>query len=123
MANPIVHFELMGPDGKQQKTFYESMFGWQLEAVPGFGDYFTVEKDAIGVGGAVGQGPEESPAYLTIYVEVADIDAHLARIEKAGGNTITPRTVIPGTVTFAMFADPAGNVVGLVEQDVADATG
>jgi predicted enzyme related to lactoylglutathione lyase len=26
-----------------------------------------------------------------------------------------PRTEIPGVVTFAMFADPAANTIGLVE--------
>ena len=29
-----------------------------------------------------------------------------------------PRTVIPNVVTFANFADPQGNVVGLVESQV-----
>ena len=70
-----------------------------------------------GVGGAVGQGPEQGPTYLTVYLEVDSIDDHLARIEAAGGQTITPRTVIPDTVIFALFTDPAGNMVGLVEAD------
>ena len=55
------------------------------------------------------------PNYVTLYIEVPDIDAHLIKIEAAGGKTVTPRTVIPDTVTFTMFADPAGNMVGLVE--------
>ena len=120
MANKIVHFELMGPDGDAQKAFYESLFDWQLDAVPGFDSYYTVDKDTVGgVGGAVGQGPEEGPSYLTVYIEVDSIDDHLERIQAAGGQTITPRTVIPGVVVFAMFTDPAGNVVGLVEPDEA----
>jgi predicted enzyme related to lactoylglutathione lyase len=28
-----------------------------------------------------------------------------------------PRTEIPEVVTFALFSDPAGNLVGLVEAD------
>jgi len=28
-----------------------------------------------------------------------------------------PRTEIPGVVTFGLFNDPAGNLVGLVEED------
>ena len=73
------------------------------------------------MGGAVGTGPEEMPNYLTIYVEVESIDDHLAKIGAAGGSTVMPRTEIPGTVTYALFSDPAGNVVGLVETDVPGA--
>ena len=28
-----------------------------------------------------------------------------------------PRTVIPGIVTFGLFGDPAGNMVGIVEEE------
>lgn len=117
MANRVAYFELMGPDGDVQRDFYAAMFGWNLQAVPGFGAYYTVGKDAIGIDGGVGKGPDEGPSYATIYIEVDSIDEHLGRIEAAGGSTIVPRTVIPDTVTFAMFADPAGNVVGLMEPD------
>ncbi len=57
------------------------------------------------------------PNYQALYVEVPDIDAHLAKVEAAGGKTVVPRTVIPATVIFGLFTDPAGNLVGLVEPD------
>ncbi|NIO58611.1 MAG: VOC family protein [Acidobacteria bacterium] len=115
MPNQVGYFELMGPDGETQRDFYASLFGWELEAVPGFDAYYTVGGDSIGMGGGVGKGPEGNPSYCAIYIEVDSIDDHLARIEAAGGTTVVPRTVIPDTVIFAMFADPAGNVVGLME--------
>jgi predicted enzyme related to lactoylglutathione lyase len=31
-----------------------------------------------------------------------------------------PRTVLPDVVIFALFQDPAGNVIGLVEPGMAD---
>ena len=52
-----------------------------------------------------------------MYIAVDDTNDHLARIESAGGSTLMPRTEIPGTVTFALFADPAGNTLGLVEAE------
>lgn len=30
-----------------------------------------------------------------------------------GGKTVTPITEIPGVVTYAEFADPEGNVIGI----------
>ena len=28
MANPVVHFEITGKDGKKLQDFYSSAFGW-----------------------------------------------------------------------------------------------
>lgn len=117
MANRITHWEIMGGDGAALKEFYGSLFGWTLEEVPGFDQYYTVAGDEVGGdGGAVGKGSADMPSYLTIYLGVDDIDDHLAKIERAGGRTVVPKTVIPDVVTFAMFADPAGNVLGLTQE-------
>ncbi len=118
MAGQITHWEIMGPDGAQLRDFYATQFGWTLELVPGFEQYYTVSGDEVGgSGGAVGKGGDDAPRYLTVYIGVDDIDETLARIEAAGGTTIVPKTEIPGVVTFAMFADPAGNQVGLTQNE------
>lgn len=118
MGNKIVHIEFMGADGKAQQKFYSEIFGWDTEEVPGFNDYYMVSTESAGdPGAAVGTGPEDSPNYVAVYMEVDSIDEHLEKINAAGGHTVVPRTVIPDVVTFAMFTDPAGNVVGLTEPD------
>lgn len=116
-GNPIVHFELMGPDGNAQKAFYGGIFDWEFQSAEGFEGYHLVSTGEGNIGGAVGQGSEEMPSYVTFYVQVGSIDAVLAQVEAAGGATVAPRTEIPGTVTFGLFTDPAGNLVGLVEED------
>lgn len=116
-ANPIVHWELMGEDADAQKSFYGSIFDWDLQAVEGFDNYYMVGAEETGVGGAVGRGNDQMPSYMTFYVQVDSIDGSLDDIEEAGGKTVVPRTEIPGTVTFALFNDPAGNLVGLVEAE------
>jgi len=113
----IVHWELMGPDGDKQRAFYSALFGWNLEGVPGFEGYYMSAADETGIGGAVGQGNEHMPAYQTIYVEVDSVDEHLGKAEANGGTIVAPRTVVPGTVTFGLFSDPGGNLVGLVEAE------
>ena len=94
-SNPIVHWELMGSDGEAQKSFYQSIFDWKLDAVPGFENYFVTSGEEMGVNGAVGQGSEEMPSYLTIYVAVDDINAKLAEVEAAGGSTVMPEPRCP----------------------------
>lgn len=43
------------------------------------------------------------------------VGKELAEIEANGGTTAMPKAEIPGVVTFAMFKDPAGGLVGPVE--------
>ena len=119
-TNPIVHWEIMGDDAESQKAFYGRVFDWTFEPVEGFENYHMVASEDAGLGGAVGRGSDELPGYITFYVQVTSIDDSLDEIEEAGGKTIVPRTEIPGTVTFALFNDPAGNLVGLVEEDVPE---
>ena len=115
-SHKIVHWELMGPDAAALNSFYHELFGWKGEEVPGFGGYTMIAAENTGVAGAIGAGNEHMPSYQTMYIEVESIDEHLAKAEANGGKTSVPRTVIPGMVTFAMFHDPAGNLVGLVEE-------
>ena len=51
-----------------------------------------------------------------IYIGVPDIDAALKNIVASGGGVSVPRMVVPNVVTFALFTDPAGNRMGLVER-------
>ena len=113
----IVHFELMGPDGDKLAAFYGDLFGWKLAPTPGFDAYNMTDAEETGIGGAIGQGNENMPQYQTIYVQVESVDEHLAKAEGAGGTTVVPRTEVPGTVTFGLFTDPAGNMVGVVEEE------
>ena len=121
MSHKIVHWEIMGPQGESLRDFYSELFGWAAEAVPGFDAYFTTDADDSGVAGAIGKGGEEMPSYVTLYVEVDSVDEHLAKAEAAGGSTVMPRMVVPDIVTFGQFADPAGNVIGVVERDTQPA--
>ena len=113
MGNPVVHFEVMGKDAEKLRDFYSKMFGWEMQ-IPTEMDYGLVDNGGQGINGGIGKGEQ---AHATFYVEVDDPQAHLEKIEAAGGKTTVPVTVIPNMVTFAMFTDPEGNLVGLVKAD------
>jgi hypothetical protein len=116
MGNQVVHFEVIGSDGAALEGFYHELFGWHLQRVPELG-YATVDTHSgTGINGGIGTVQQGEP-YVTFYVEVADLQAALEKIEAAGGKTIIPPTDIPGIVSFAHFSDPVGNKVGLVSSD------
>lgn len=114
MANPVVHFEIMGKDGAKMREYYSKLFGWKIDASNPM-QYGLVAPEEKGIGGGIGGTDEGRPGYVTLYVGVDDVDATLARAESLGGKTIMPKTVVPGMVTFALFSDPEGNMIGLVD--------
>jgi len=56
----------------------------------------------------------EGSRRVSVYVRVENLQATLDRAERLGGKTVVPPTEVPGGPRLAMFADPAGNVTGLL---------
>lgn len=112
MPNQVVHFEIVGKDGAKLQNYYANLFGWHINADNPM-NYGLVDPKSAGIGGGI--GPADQGPGLTIYVEVADLQAMLDKAVSLGGKVLVPPTEIPGMVTFAQFADPEGNVVGLVK--------
>jgi predicted enzyme related to lactoylglutathione lyase len=52
---------------------------------------------------------------VTFYVESDDLKASLDKAESLGGKRVMEPMDIPDGPAIAMFADPQGNVVGLVK--------
>lgn len=122
MANPIVHFEIMGNEDQkaQLQAFYRDTFDWEIQAM-GDMQYGMVMKPEgePGPGGAVDASPE-GPG-VVIYIGSDDIHAALAKAKANGAEVLMDVTTIPGMVTFAQFRDPAGNVVGIVDNQMPEA--
>lgn len=115
MPNPVVHFEVTGKDGKKLQEFYAKAFGWSINADNPMNYGIVEAQDGQGIGGGIQGG--DGQTQVTFYVGVDDPQAILDKIESMGGKTVTPVTVVPDMVTFAQFADPDGNVVGLVKNE------
>jgi uncharacterized protein len=115
MPNPVMHFEVMARDNVEQvRKFYADAFDWQIDANNPM-NYGLVETGGDGIRGGIGK-PMDGPSYATFYVHVADIDAMLKRIGSLGGTALMPKMEVPGQNIFiAMFKDPAGNPIGLVQ--------
>lgn len=116
MGQPVVHFEIAGKDGKKLQDFYAKLFDWRIDADNPMNYGIVDTQGEGGIGGGVTATQDNLPQYVTVYVQVDDPQAYLDKIESAGGKTIVAVTEIPDMVTFALFADPEGNVVGLVKE-------
>ena len=113
MPNPVVHWEITGRDAPKLQSFYADLFGWSVNPDNPM-DYGLVDTQAEGgINGGIAQA-QEPATRVTVYVQVDDLQAYLDKAESLGGKTLMPPTEIPGIVTLAMFADPEGNVTGMI---------
>ena len=100
MGNPVVHFEIAGPDGPALRQFYTDLFGWNIDLQgEETGSYGIVAANEGGIGGGIMPTTEEMPArsYVTFYVQVEDLQAALEKAAGIGGRTaIPPMEIAPG---------------------------
>jgi hypothetical protein len=114
MGRPVVHFEVIGQDGKKLQSYYAELFGWQINAENPM-NYGLVEAGDTGIAGGVGGGPDGYAGHVTFYVEVPDVEAALAKAESLGGTRVMgPDKVMEG-VELGQFTDPEGHLIGLVK--------
>ncbi len=112
MGAPVAWFEINTAEAKAVREFYAELFDWNLEVLEEAG-YALVDTGVEGaIGGGIGQA--QGPKQVIFYIKVDEPQSYLDRIELAGGKTVVPVTETD-MVTFAQFADPQGNVVGLVK--------
>jgi uncharacterized protein len=112
-ARPVVHWEIGAADPERLRAFYGELFNWTIGDGP-------IMRIPPGVG-----GPEPGPGGhirasdrggVTLYVQVRDLSASLARAAALGGTVVREPFDVPGGPTLAAITDPEGNPVVLVQQ-------
>jgi uncharacterized protein len=111
MGRPVVHFEIGCRDKEKTKAFFSELFGWSASDM-GPATMIDTEAGGVGIQGHMTALGHEPHQYTIFYVDVDDVAAALARAEALGGKTLVPPVTIPNG-TFAWFADPGGNTIGL----------
>jgi len=109
-------FEFIASDQQRLCDFYQSVFGWQYQLDGGFA-YIKFAPQLITPLGGIGQAQPDVPGWQAgrnFYLATDDLEATLADVVAAGGAVYVPVTEADG-YHFAMFTDPEGNVVGLLQ--------
>jgi predicted enzyme related to lactoylglutathione lyase len=110
----ITHIDIPVSDMERAKAFYSGLFGWQIQAPPGFEDYPMWQAPNKISGGGLARR-EDGLTQPRSYVEVDSIDEALAKAEASGGQVVMPKSPISETSWYAVLADPDGNHLGLYE--------
>jgi len=117
----VAHFAINAGDLSKARGFYESVFGWKLQAwgPPGF---YTID---MGTGftpplrGALQQRREIVPGVamkgFECTIAVEDIQATAIAIEANGGKIVMPVCELTGIGRLLFFEDPDGNIAGAMQ--------
>ena len=117
MANVINWFEIPAKNFEKACDFYGKVLNGDIHKIdtPNGGKMgFFPGNMNEGVGGAIvsGQGYEPSSKGSVVYLNGGeDLSVPLARVEKAGGKILMPKTSIGENGFMAHFSDPEGNRV------------
>ena len=103
MSHPVIHAEIRSTDSDATRAFFSELFGWTYSdgAFPGYTFVNTGVDGALPTAIGPLQGGNDAVLFF--------VGAHA---EQLGGRTIQPPQEVPG-VTFGVFADPQGHVVGV----------
>jgi uncharacterized protein len=123
MAQPVVHFDIIGRDPERLRDYYGQLFGWTFTTPSpvagevsqpdayGFLDLVTAD-DGTGIRGGVGGGAGFD-AHAVFYVAVPDVEAALHQAERLGGTRVMGPATSPSGLVVGHFSDPEGSLIGL----------
>ncbi|HWQ95088.1 MAG TPA: VOC family protein [Gammaproteobacteria bacterium] len=112
MANPFVHVELLTNDEGKAKKFYQGLFEWKLEEIPGMG--YTMIGVGEGTGGGMMKNPTpEIPSRWFAYVLVDDIQASTKKAKSLGATIAKDVMEVGDFGWMSVIVDPTGAALGL----------
>lgn len=127
----VAHFEIRAKDPEKVVSFYEKVFGWEIQKwEDGPNDYWLVHtgemKNGIGnqkygIDGGITTGfPFEDDGKINGYVntmDVSDIEAIIKKVVVNGGKVVAEKVAVVGVGWLCYCQDVEGNYFGLMEAD------
>lgn len=123
VMNQVVHFEIPADNIEAAKSFYSTVFNWELTDFPGM-DYVGIRTTPVDENrmpkepGAINGGMMQRTDMVkgpVVAVQVSSVDTFVEKVVANGGKLIMPKMEIPEMGYYAYVADPEGNVLGLWE--------
>ncbi len=116
----VVWPELSTPDPAGAIQFYTSLFGWKTKPETGaesapYAEWVNHGESIGGLLPMIGEMWQGVPPHWMVYVTVADCDERAKRAAELGAKIHVPPRDIPNTGRFAMFMDPQGAMISIIQ--------
>jgi len=117
----IVWHELLTPDPQRSIDFYTKLTGWTMAQFPspsGEPYYILSGSDGQGVAGVMKMPPDaQGPSCWMMYLLSENIDADVAKAQKAGAQVWVKPTDIPTVGRFGVLSDPQGAMFAMMQPE------
>ncbi len=109
--------ELTSEQPEKSVEFYKQIGGFTVESMEmgGMGKYHQLKSDNQGRGGIARSPMPGVPQMWTPYVHVTSADQTADKAKKLGSTILVPPTDIPNIGRFAIFSDPQGGTLGILQ--------
>ena len=117
MTNKIWHVELATTDKPASAKFYTDLFGWPMDTFQPM-DYTMTnfpEGDTTLAFSPVDEAQGVMPGSVLVYVDVADVDATIARAKELGAAILMDKMEIQGVGWMTIIGDPGGNRIAAMQ--------
>ena len=101
-------------------TTEADLFGWSINSdnPMNYGLTDPGENDiGRGIAGGIGGAMGGSEGYVTVYVQVDDVETALAKAESLGGTRVFGPETITGGLTLGLFTEPEGKTIGVLHSN------
>lgn len=102
--------DLNSKDAEGSRSFYSSLFGWNVEVNPDpqYGGYALAKIDGHDVAGIGPSMDPSAPTAWNVYVGTDDIDGLAGKVSAAGGTVVMAPFDVGDQGRMAVFQDPSG---------------
>ncbi len=115
--NPVVWWELGSHDAERSVGFFREVFGWIIEYDAKVGFYrVPPPTNCRGIGGGIFTLRKARLPFLTLYIQVEDIESKAQAIKESGGMIVESPFDIGGGSKICLFNEPSGVTFALIQQ-------
>jgi len=116
VANPVVFWELGCHDAEKSVEFFSKLFGWDFSKPEGSLLYTAdTAMEQGGINGGIFTLRKARLPFVTIYVQVEEIEKKAKLVEELGGLIIEEPQDIGGGMWICLFTDPSGVTFAMLE--------
>ena len=115
--NPVVFWELATHDMDKTVEFFREVFEWEIEFNDRLGFYIIPETSPLNkaLDGGVFTLKRAKLPFLTVFIQVEDIEEKARLIQEKGGFIVDQSSEIPGGSKICLFNEPSGVTFAMLQ--------
>jgi predicted enzyme related to lactoylglutathione lyase len=108
-----MQWQIVARSPDQEAEFYSKLFGWEVNANNALNYRMMDTGSERGINGGIWPSPPEGHALVSLYVEVENVSAYVAKAVDLGAKTLIPPQKLPDGDEMALMLDPEGIAFGI----------